>query len=316
MEAYRKLFTLHRLAILLMALPFCLACNPRPKTEAALSEDRPKILDSITNKGFPKTITTPKDVTVGGYFGYMDSLVHSYDSLLPFTLTEHVLVWSNPWIIDTLANTDYYRMKARDSFVYDQRKMIVLPKGASLAIPDSSMASSIKHGFDKMLIDVNIPEFKLRIFRDSTLLHSIPVRVGQNRNRYLAMDKKVNDLRTRTGKGFIVSHVKNPIFYNPVDGRRYYTTRRDDGQTTLMPQIPWVETEINGVRNGQMIHPTTNPETLGKAYSNGCIGVGEAAAWIIYYHAPLGTKIQIRYDLTIPNGSDTLHLKDIYGLSK
>ena len=80
-----------------------------------------------------------------------------------------------------------------------------------------------------------------------------------------------------------------------------------------MPQIPWIETEINGVRNGQMIHPTTNPKTLGKAYSNGCIGTTEADAWIIYYYAPIGTPIEIKYDLKNEDGKTLI---DIYGFSK
>ncbi|WP_415867183.1 L,D-transpeptidase family protein [Thalassobellus suaedae] len=79
--------------------------------------------------------------------------------------------------------------------------------------------------------------------------------------------------------------------------------------------MPFIETEINGIRYGQLIHPTTNPETLNKAYSNGCIGTKEGDAWVVYYYAPIGTKIQIRYDL---NGTDTkdksLLLKDIYNL--
>tara|TARA_R110000868_G_scaffold409972_1_gene696732 strand:- start:162 stop:455 length:294 start_codon:yes stop_codon:yes gene_type:complete len=71
------------------------------------------------------------------------------------------------------------------------------------------------------------------------------------------MGDRITDLRTRTGEGQIVDYRRNPVFYNPVDGKRFYLTKRDDEQTTLMPQIPWIETEINGVRNGQLIHPTT-----------------------------------------------------------
>ena len=147
------------------------------------------------------------------------------------------------------------------------------------------------------------------------MLFTFPVRVGQFRERYLKFGDRVTDLRTKTGIGSIVKHVKHPDFYNPVDGKRFYVTRRDDGKTTMMPQIPWIETEINNVRNGQMIHPTTNPNTLGKAYSNGCIGVREADAWIVYYYAPLGTKLRIRYDLeTYDEGKVIFVLRDIYNL--
>ncbi|WP_100609899.1 L,D-transpeptidase [Confluentibacter lentus] len=263
------------------------------------------------------SILVGKNITVGNYFQYIDSLVIKYDSITPYKLTEHLLVRSNPWIIDTLQNTDYYRMIVKDSFVYDQKKMIVLPKGALIFIPDSMKAEKLLKSFNHTLIDINIPEFKLRIYEDSTQLYEFPVRVGRNEKKYLAMAGRTMDLRTKTGKGTIVSHVKTPDYYNPVDGKRYYTTRRDDQKVTRLPQIPFLEPEINGMRHGQLIHPTTNPVTLGKAYSNGCIGTKEADAWVIYYYAPIGTKIHIRYDLQVTDSvKHTTLLKDIYGYSK
>jgi L,D-transpeptidase ErfK/SrfK len=51
---------------------------------------------------------------------------------------------------------------------------------------------------------------------------------------------------------------------------------------------------------------------LGKAYSNGCIGTSEADAWFVYYYAPLGTAIEIKYNLINADGKT---LKDIYGFS-
>ncbi|MFV1450865.1 L,D-transpeptidase [Maribacter sp. HS] len=245
----------------------------------------------------PTLIQISKDIRVGKYYQFIDSVVDKYDSIVPYDLSEHLLVRNNSWIIDTLENTDYYRMMARDSFVYDQKQMIVLPKGSQLTIPDSLSACKLLEAFSNIEIDVNIPEYKLRIFQDSTLLYEFPVRVGQFRELYLKFGDRVTDLRTKTGKGTIVKHVKHPDFYNPVNGKRFYVTRRDDEKTTMVPQIPWIKTEINNVRNGQMIHPTTNPKTLGKADSNGCIGLGEADSWRVYYYAPLGTKLRIRYDL-------------------
>ncbi|MGB5275334.1 MAG: L,D-transpeptidase [Flavobacteriaceae bacterium] len=262
----------------------------------------------------PNKIDLSKDIPIGNYFSFIDSLVTHYDSLVPYHLTEHLLVSANPWIIDTLANTDYYRMKARDSFVYDQKKLIALPKGNPLILPDSISAIRLQNELAHRSIDVNIPEFKMRIYRDSVLLFSFPVRVGQNKKRYLAFGNRVTDLRTKSGRGKIIGYVKNPDYYNPVDGKRYRVTRRDDELTTLLPQIPFIDTEIDGVRHGQMIHPTTNPETLGKAYSNGCIGTKESDAWIIYYNAPIGTPIRIRYDLMVRDEfGQEQRLKDIYG---
>ncbi|MFC2148691.1 L,D-transpeptidase [Bacteroidota bacterium] len=259
-------------------------------------------------------IPIKQDVTISQYFQFMDSLVTAYDSLVPYPLSEHLLVRANPWIIDTLANTDYYRMTARDSFVYDQRKLLVLKSMDSIMIPDSLSAAYIMDAFKKTSLDVNIPEFKLRIYQDTSLLFTFPVRVGKNTKKYLAMANTITDLKTITGRGMIIRHETNPEFYNPVTLKRFYLTKRDDDKTTLMPQIPWIETEINGIRNGQMIHPTTNPKTLGNASSNGCIGTRESDAWIIYYYAPLGTAISIRYDLEFENElSDKAKPKDIYG---
>ena len=114
--------------------------------------------------------------------------------------------------------------------------------------------------------------------------------------------------------GEIIRVNRKPAFYDPVTGKQFYYTKRDDHKTTLMPQIPWLEPAIDGRRLGQMIHPTTNPRTLGKAASNGCIGLSEADAWRIYVYAPVGTKVRIRYDLeeVDPKTGDTLRYPDVY----
>lgn len=271
------------------------------------------ILQSNTIEGF----RVKHDVFVENYFEYLDSIVQKYDSLTPYKLTEHLLVRANPWIIDTLQNTDYYRMKARDSFVYDQKRMIALPKGNSITIPNSGIANSILDAFQNTILDINIPEFKLRIYQDSILLHEFPVRVGRDEEKYLKMSGRVQDLKTKTGSGVIVSHVRNPRYVNPANNHEYFVTNRDDKKVTKLPQIPFIETEINGLRYGQLIHPTTNPITLGKAYSNGCIGTKEADAWVIYYHAPIHTKIRIRYNLNVLNSkNEKIVLKDIYNKRK
>ncbi|MGB5498815.1 MAG: L,D-transpeptidase, partial [Maribacter sp.] len=177
----------------------------------------------------------------------------------------------------------------------------------------SLKTSSILESFDKIRIDINLPEYKLRIYEGSTLLATYPIRIGQNKRKYLKMGDRITDLKTKQGKGRVVGYRKNPAFYNPETGKLFSVTRRDDNKTTLMPKIPWIVTEINGIRNGQLIHPTTNPKSLGKAYSNGCIGVKESDAWRIYYQCPIGTEINIRYDLKIVNDEgNVLLLEDIY----
>jgi hypothetical protein len=47
------------------------------------------------------------------------------------------------------------------------------------------------------------------------------------------------------------------------------------------------------------------------------VGTAEGTAWIIYYHAPVGTKVSFRYDLTVTDEKgDTVQLKDIYLLKE
>jgi len=272
---------------------------------------------AIKKESLPIWVQIKHPVQIKNYFQFMDSIVSRYDTVVNYKLSEHLLVRTNPWIIDTLAHTDFYHMMERDSFVYDQKRLIVIKAGDSIEIPASRKANALLRDFENTWIDVNIPEYKLRIFNDTVELYSFPVRVGQNRKKYLTMGDRITDLRTKTGLGKIIRHERDPDFYNPTNGRQFYVTRRDNDLVTLMPQIPWIEAEINGVRYGQMIHPTTNPRTLRKAYSNGCIGTREGDSWIIYYYAPINTSIIIRYQLSITNeDGETIDLKDIYNLRK
>ena len=307
----KLVFLFYALAALLLIV-FASSCfeNSGAKTLTKKTNNINQVYhkDSLVN-----LVLLKKEITVENYFQFLDSLVNKYDSLTSYKLSEHLLVRANPWIIDTLQNTDYYRRIAQDSFVYNQKNMTVLAKGAILVIPDSILAEKIQNSFKSTLIDVNIPEFKLRIYEANNILYDFPVRVGRDEKVYLEMSGRIQDLKTKTGKGRIVNHVRNPRYVNPVNNHEYFVTKRDDERVTKLPQIPFVETEINGVRNGQLIHPTTNAVTLGKAYSNGCIGTSEADAWVIYYFAPLETKIEIRYDLNVVNKEgDSIILKDIY----
>ncbi|XLS30666.1 L,D-transpeptidase [Flavobacteriaceae bacterium M23B6Z8] len=270
-------------------------------------------VEDTTQITLSRWIKVKQEVRIENYFEYIDSLVCTIKISGSNKLREHHIAHQNAWIIDTLSSTDYYVKKLKDSFVFDQKKMIVLKEGDSIEIPGTKDINDLEQLFSMLYLDINIPEYRLRIYKSDSLLFSFPIRIGQNKKKYLAMSKRVTNLRTQTGTGKIVAHHKNPVYYNPVNMKRYKQTIRDDGQKTLLPRIPWLETEINGVRNGQMIHPTTNPVTLGKAYSNGCIGIKEQDAWIIYYFAPIGTPIYIRYDTVIETtDGKTIILEDIY----
>lgn len=258
-------------------------------------------------------VKVEKDIKIKNYFSFIDSLVFHYDSLVSYELTEHLLVQANPWIIDSLVATDYYQRMEKNQFVFDQKELVILQTGDYLFVPGSRWAKQIQLRQNETKIDINIPEYTLRILEGKKERFRFIVRVGQDRERYLETAGRIENLRTRTGEGSIAKITRNPIYINPVDGHQYESTARDDDRRTMLPQIPFLHPEINGLRWGQLIHPTTNQATLGKPYSNGCIGTGEGAAWRIYYHAPIGTKVRIRYDLeVIQKNGDTLNFKDIY----
>lgn len=252
-------------------------------------------------------------VTMDFYFRFMDSLVAQLRRWGWSNLNEHILVRFNPWLLEVLANTDYYILSGKGLNGDDPLSLIVLQPGDLLFIPEADQIDSLRAVFSQTWLDLNVPEFVIRIMVGQEPFRTFAVRVGRHEVKYLAMAGREVDLRTRTGQGRIVSVNRYPDFINPVDNVKYTVTRRDDDRVTRLPRIPFLEPEINGVRYGQMIHPTTNPATLGKAYSNGCIGVSEYAAWYLYYYAPVGTSIRIRYDLNVlsPQG-DSLSLPDIY----
>lgn len=257
-----------------------------------------------------------RTIRIRQYFSFFDSLIAAIDTFPGWRLDEYILIHANYWILDTLRSYDYYTMmQDRDSFVYDQKEMIVLHPADTFLIPDSIWTSEIRKKLSSTYIDVNIPEFRLRIIQAGDTILNCPVRVGRNAHKYLVVAGRQVNLRTPIGEGEIIRVNRNPDFVNPATGKKYTGTHRDDGKFTMMPLIPWLEPSINGIRYGAMIHPTTNPETLGQAYSHGCIGTSEKDAWTVYYNAPLGTKVIFRYDLDIVNeNGDTTHLQDVYHL--
>jgi hypothetical protein len=257
-------------------------------------------------------IKIPKDVRMKNYFSFLDSLVARYDTL-SIKLTEYAIVHANPRILDSLRGSDYYVQKKKGFFLYDQAEKIVIGKGDSLHIPDSAAIAFIDRKLKSTIIDLNIPEYTLRLTQLGDTILTCKVRVGQNQDKFLPIVGHVVDLRTPIGEGKIVEIEKIPIYRNPETGEKYEKTKRDDGRTTTMPIIPSLEPSIYKKRFGKVIHATTNPVSLGRASSHGCIGSTEADAWTIYYNSPIGTKVKFRYDLKVCDShGDTILLKDIY----
>lgn len=307
---------------LLWAIFLCILCPLLYNCEGA---EASQIEDQATEQKehllLEKSVETyeliQQEVKVGDYYTFMDSLSSKWSSKLTYSVDEYSLVFKNKWIIDTLARTDYYVQKKLENFIYDSKEMSLFNSGDTLYIPSQKEIHQFNQLQAQTWIDINIPEYKLRIRRGDSILMTVPVRVGRKEKKYLAMAKREVDLRTHVGAGEIVRINRNPSFINPTNNKVYEVTRRDDGQVTTLPIVPWIEPMIDEHRYGQLIHPTTNPNTLGKAYSNGCIGVGEADMWRVYFYAPLKTKVIIRYDLRVvdEHGNEVV-LPDIYGKSR
>jgi hypothetical protein len=253
------------------------------------------------------------DVKIKDYFGYIDSICDFLGVFVLYKLDEHLLVQHNAWLIEAFQNTDYYRIKKEGISVYNQGNLVILHSNDTLFMPNLEEANIYLEKRKNTLIDINLPEFRLRILQNGEILHSFPIRVGQNGTRFMASVGKEVDMRTHIGKGEIAILHRNIVHVDPVSADTMMHTKRDDGVTTLMPIIPWIEPRINKQLYGQWIHPTTNPRTLGKAYSNGCMGMKEADAWVVYFNAPVGTPIRIRYDLESINvDGEILKFPDIY----
>ncbi len=261
----------------------------------------------------PIELRVNKDVPIRSYFKWMDSIVADHNQNHNYLIDEYIIVHNNNWIIDTLANTDYYYLMDKGIFNEDSQSLLALKKDQVLIIPDSLQTQELKAQLDATSLELNIPEFRLRIIQNEKELYKFPVRVGKVGKKYMKMANANVEMRTQTGVGEIIRVNKNPTFKNPLNNRKYVRTNRDDGKNTALPAIPWIEPSINGRSVGQLIHPTTNLATLEKASSNGCIGLRESDSWIVYYYAPLGTKVVIKYELVGKNDAgETVEFKNIY----
>jgi hypothetical protein len=312
--------------LLFIFLVMIIACSPGDKTAKRQPGDpaKPDVVaqkEDTMIKGEMRELEKwicDSSVYVRDYHTWVAATLDSLNEDRPYTIDEYSFIHANPWIIDSLSATDYYHLKDLGITSKDPKSIQLIAAGTSLYVPDSIEVARILKQLGVTYLDINIPEFKLRIIQGDSVVATFPVRVGKNDSRYLEMAGKKLNLRTIPGEGKIVRINRVPIFINPKDNKRYKFTHRDDDVVTGLPNIPWLEPEINGIRYGQLIHPTTNLETLGKPVSNGCIGLREADAWTVYFYAPIGTRVRIRYDLIVPGtDGDTLQLKNIYpGLEK
>src|SRR5690554_2549259 len=145
----------------------------------------------------PIEIVVNKDVPIRSYFKWMDGIVADYNQAHNYEVDEYIIVHNNKWIIDTLAHTDYYYLMDRGIFNEDSQSLLALTKNQVLVIPDSIQTQNIKAQLCNTSLELNIPEFRLRIIQNEKEIYKFPVRVGQTGKRYMAMAKATVDMRTK-----------------------------------------------------------------------------------------------------------------------
>lgn len=159
-------------------------------------------------------------------------------------------------------------------------------------------------------IIVNLPSYEL-FFIIADKVESYPVRIGKKSHP------------TEIGKGYIINKIRKPVFrYTIGDNAGEVITQSriyDQPNGKLIKVIPMpyedmrsLEPYINGKRNGQMIHSTTNSETIGYPWSSGCIGLKIDDMLKLYEKVPLHTELEIRYDVLRYNENTLLLYADVY----
>ncbi len=161
-------------------------------------------------------------------------------------------------------------------------------------------------------IIINIPSYEM-------FLHNR----GKNSKYNIRIGKpsKPTDL----GNGIIVQKIVNPVFRYTIGEQageiitksRIYDT--PNGKLLKIIPMPYekmrsLEPMINGKRNGQMIHSTTNSETIGFAWSSGCVGLNIDDMLELYPKVNLYTKISVKYEVIKYTPKTIILYQDIYKL--
>ncbi|MCK5684876.1 L,D-transpeptidase [bacterium] len=182
-----------------------------------------------------------------------------------------------------------------------------------------TLFTKIKKAHDKKLIlntpsyiVINIPSYEL-FLHNQGVISKYNIRIGKQ--------SKPTDI----GNGVIVKKISNPVFRYTIGENtgeiitksRIYDT--PNGKLLKVIPMPYermrsLEPMINGKRNGQMIHSTTNSETIGFAWSSGCIGLTIKDMLELYPKIILYTKIAIKYEVIKYTGKAIILYQDIYNL--
>ena len=200
---------LFKISVLVVLAFTAVVCSKSIKLSVPNAEQEISPGSDSTDISFGKNsilgwIKIEEDIDIKHYFPFMDKLILKADTFKNWNINEYIIVHSNPWILDSLVASDYYSLQEKGIFNYDQTAIVILHKGDSIAIPDSAYAANINSKLASTIIDVNIPEFTLRLYQMNDTLLSGPVRVGRDAKKYIYVIDRTIDLKTPIGEGKII----------------------------------------------------------------------------------------------------------------
>lgn len=186
--------------------------------------------------------------------------------------------------------------------------------GESVSGNVDSSSSDVSDEDKEYEIYVNIPSFTLKLISGGVCEKKYKIRVGKLQTK------------TITGIGSVTKKFTTSYFRyssGPQKGEiiRYSNIRSSyNGKIVKRIKIPYdkikgLELEINGVITGQIIHATTNPETLGHACSSGCVGMSIEDMLDLYARVKPGTKVLIEYNPVEYHDGTFYFYNDIYKLN-
>ncbi|MGE5599214.1 MAG: L,D-transpeptidase [Bacteroidota bacterium] len=123
-------------------------------------------------------------------------------------------------------------------------------------------------------IAINLPAFRLYLYRDGQLIRDYPVAIG------------AAETPTPTGAYRIVCKVRNPVWYPP--------NRRPVPPGPENPLGPWW---LGLDAQGYGIHGCSDESSIGRAVSKGCIRMYNRDVVDLVKQVPVGTAVSIVYQL-------------------
>lgn len=154
-----------------------------------------------------------------------------------------------------------------------------LKEGNKIIIPTQFILPPYRDG-----IVVNIPELRLYYFpQEGGYVFTTPVALGRE------------GWRTPSMETFVARKQKDPTWFVP-DSIKEESLRKGQKSPDFIPPGPDNPLGAYALylnRNGYLLHGTSNPSSVGKFASHGCMRLNAQAIDFLYHNVPVKTKVRI-----------------------